>query len=404
LSSQPIPRAAGTRPKVCIVGGPDVDARRLLMRQLNESYEVCAVGTEPAHVATFASDGFRYLGYTMSRGVNPLLDLYAVWQLVRIFRAERPHVVHTFDTKPCVWGRLAARLAGVPVVVGTLPGLGSLYVGQTRKVRLLRLAYQALQTLACRLSDATTFQNEEDAREFERRLVVPRGRGLVIPGSGVQTDLFMPRDRQTMRSRRADLGLSETAVVAVMVSRILRSKGVLDFAAAGLKTRGENAAIRFVLVGREDPDSLDALTAAELQLLRASITWLGHRDDVREILALADIFVFPSFYREGVPRALLEASAAGLPLVVADVPGSRDVVEDGVNGFLVGPHDPDAIAQAVLRLAGSAELRRRFGERSRERAVSRFDLSVIARRTESLYRDLLAAKASRRSEASTWRA
>jgi len=359
------------------------------MQRLNGSFDVCAVGTEPSLEATLSEAGFRYRGYKMSRGANPLLDLRALWQLGWIFRAERPDVVHTFDTKPCVWGRVAAKLARVPVVVGTLPGLGSLYAGQTPKIRLLRFVYQPLQKLACRWSDATTFQNEDDLREFERRSVVRRGRGLLIPGSGVQTELFPPADRETIRLRRAGLGLGESAVVAVMVSRILRAKGVLDFAAAGLRAAAENGALRFVLVGDEDRASLDALTPAELDLLRTSTTWLGHRDDVPEILAIADIFVFPSFYREGVPRALLEASAAGLPLVAADMPGSRDVVEDGVNGFLVAPHDPDAIARAVLELAGSPELRRRFAERSRERAVSRFDLSVIADRTESLYRSLL---------------
>ncbi len=136
---------------------------------------------------------------------------------------------------------------------------------------------------------------------------------------------------------------------------------------------------------------MDALSAAELDELRGALTWVGPREDVREILRLADIFVFPSFYREGIPRVLLEAASMGLPLVAADVPGSHDVVEDGVNGFLVPPRDAGAIAAALLRLAGAPELRRRLGARSRARAVSRFDLAVVAESTEALYRSLLAA-------------
>lgn len=361
------------------------------MRRLMRDFDVCAVGTEPALAASFARNGLRYRNYRMSRSVNPLLDLYAVWQLVRIFRAEHPIVVHTFDTKPCVWGRFAARIAGVPVVIGTLPGLGSLYSTPGWKGRLIRLAYQPLQALACRWTDLTVFQNEDDAREFERRHVVPHGRAAVIPGSGVRTDLFAPGAAEAKPLRR-ELELPESGVVVVMISRILRSKGVLDFAAAGCAARLANPTVSFLLVGPADPESLDALTVREFEELRGSITWVGRRSDVKDILGLADIFVFPSFYREGVPRVLLEAASMGLPLVAADVPGSREVVEDGVNGFLVPPRDPRAITEAVLRLAGAPELRQRFGESSRRRAVARFDLSVVAERTESLYRDLFAAK------------
>jgi len=391
LASQPNPRLATARPTICVVGGPDVDARKSLIEHLQEHFDVCALGTEPGLAESFASNGLRYRSYTMSRGVTPLSDLRTVVQLVRIFRIERPRVVHTFDTKPAVWGRFAAKIARVPVVIGTLPGLGSLYATPGRKARFARLAYQPLQTLACRWADLTTFQNQDDAREFERRRVVPHSRATVIPGSGVRTDVFAPVGREAALRKRGELGLGD-AMAVVMVSRVLRAKGVLEFAAAARAVRAVEPEIRFLLVGPDDRDSLDALTAAELDELREGVTWLGPRNDVREILGLADIFVFPSYYREGVPRVLLEAASMGLPLVAADVPGSRDVVENGANGFLVPPRDPDAVAEAVLRLAETRELRVRFGERSRERAVTQFAFTVVAERTESVYRELLAAK------------
>lgn len=375
---------------MCLVGGPDIDARQELIDRLSDDFDICAVGTEPRIAADFARNGIRYRTYQMSRNVNPVGDLRAVWYLVRIFRAERPLVVHTFDSKPGIWGRIAAKIAGVPVVVGTLPGLGSLYATPDWKGRLTRLAYQPLQTLSCRLADLTMFQNEDDAREFERRHVVPRRKATVIPGSGVRTDVFAPTPAGNP-VLRAELGLVGRIGV-VMIARLLRSKGVLDFAAAARIAEAANPKIRFLLVGHEDRESVDALTAAELAELRRLVTWVGPRSDVKEILALADIFAFPSFYREGIPRVLLEAASMALPLVAADVPGSREVVEDGVNGFLVPPQDHAAMADAVLRLAGAPELRRRFGAASRERAVTRFDLSVVAERTEGIYRNLLAAK------------
>jgi glycosyltransferase involved in cell wall biosynthesis len=242
------------------------------------------------------------------------------------------------------------------------------------------------------LSDVTVFQNEDDAREFERRHVVALSRSTVIPGSGVRTDLFAPGQADAKPLQRAELGLSDSGLVVVMISRILRSKGVLDFAAAARATRLANPTINFLLVGPADADSLDALTARELEELSGSITWVGRRGDVKRVLALADIFVFPSYYREGIPRVLLEAASMALPLIAADVPGSRDVVEDGVNGFLVPPRDAHAISEAVLQLADSPELRQRLGERSRARAISLFDSSIVAEHIESMYRTLLAAK------------
>ncbi len=362
------------------------------MQRLRESFDVCAVGTDPGLAASFADHGLRFRSYSMSRGVHPARDLDAVRQLWRIFRDERPDIVHTFDTKPGVWGRLAAEIAGVPVVIGTLPGLGSLYATPGWKGKLARLAYQPLQTLACRCSDRTVFQNPEDADEFVRRHVTPRGRATVIPGSGVRTDVFVPAPAVDTASRRRELGLAESGLLVVMVSRIMRPKGVLELAAAARAVRIADPSVCFLLVGPADTESMDALSAGELEQVRGALTWVGPRNDVREILALADIFVFPSFYREGIPRVLLEAASMGLPLVAADVPGSRDVVEDGVNGFLVAPRDAGAIAEALLRLAGAPDLRRRFGEESRARAVSRFDLSVVADSTEALYRSLLAVK------------
>jgi glycosyltransferase involved in cell wall biosynthesis len=378
--------------RVCLVGGPDVDARLELMHELANSFDVCAVGTEPALAESFAREGLRYRSYTMSRRVTPLLDLYAVWQLVRIFHAEQPAIVHTFDTKPAVWGRVGARLARVPVVIGTLPGLGSLYSTPDWRGRLARLAYQPLQTLACRVADVTIFQNEDDLHEFRRRRVVTRDGSTVIRGSGIRTDLFAPGHADAAPLPRSELGLPDSGLVVLMVSRLLRSKGVLEFAAAARAVRSEDSSVNFLLVGAADSGSLDKLTAAELEEVRRSVTWAGHRNDVKNVLAAADVFVFPSYYREGIPRVLLEAASMGLPLVAANVAGSRDVVDDGVNGFLVPPRDVPAHTDAVLRLVRAPELRRRFGASSRSRAMSHFDSSLVAANTASLYRTLLEGK------------
>ncbi len=383
------------RPRVCLVGGPDIDARIDLMRRLDEDFDVFAVGTSDRLGDVFRAAGFTYHRYPMTRGASPLRDAWAFARLVRIFRRERPTIVHTFDTKPGVWGRLAARVAGVPIVIGTLPGLGSLYSSSGRFTRTIRLVYEPLQGLASRHADLTVFQNAQDADDFVERGVVAAERATVIAGSGVRTDVFTPAARHTAPESRAKLGLAPDALVVTMISRVTRTKGVLDFAAAARRIRAARPEIEFVLAGAADGESFDALTDDELAELDRSLRWIGFRDDVREILAFTDLFVFPSYYREGIPRVLMEAASMGLPLIAADAPGSTEVVEEGRNGFLVPPRDVDAITAAVLRLADDRELRDHLGEESRALVMSRHDLGLIVEQTRSRYRELLQAKQPR---------
>jgi glycosyltransferase involved in cell wall biosynthesis len=381
-------------PRVLIVGGSDVDARLELMNCLSDSFDVSALGSLSSLHDRFRAQGFGYTTYRLGRGANPVSDLSTLGQLLSVFCRIRPHVVHTFDTKPGVWGRLAARLAGVPIVIGTLPGLGALYANHDLKSRLVRSVYQPLQRLACHFSDLTIFQNRDDAGQFIAARVVPERKTRVIFGSGVLTDLFAPgqvSEAEQARFRR-ELGLQPNELIVTMVSRVIRSKGVLEYAAAARDLGARYSHVRFLLVGPDDNDGIDRLTSAELGQLKQNVVWPGPRQDIPTVLAVSDVFVFPSAYREGVPRVLLEAASMGLPIVTTDSPGCSEVVEDGVNGFRVPARDTEALAEAVLRLIVQPELRQRFGRVSRQRAVEYFDLSKIADQTRAIYHDFLERK------------
>jgi glycosyltransferase involved in cell wall biosynthesis len=382
-------------PKVLLVGGPDVDARLELMHRLKGAFNIGALGSLPTLHDRFLAEGFHYSAYHLSRQVNPLSDLLTVGQLVSFLRKLEPQIVHTFDTKPGVWGRLAARLAGVPIVIGTITGLGSLYASDSLKTRLIRLVYQRLQTLACRLSDLTIFQNHDDARQFIGAGVVSEQKTKVILGSGVATDVFTPArvSDAEQAQLRGELGIQPDEIVVTMVSRVMRSKGVLEFMAAALDVRPGYPHVRFLLIGPEDDENLDRLSGAEITQLKQAVTWPGPRRDIPAVLAVSDVFVLPSAYREGIPRVLLEAASMGLPIITTGSPGCNEVVGDGANGFLVPVGDQAALSQAILCLIEQPELRQRFGQVSRQRAVERFDLSVIAAQTRSVYRQLLARKA-----------
>lgn len=379
-------------PNVLLVGGPDVDARLELMHCLKDAFNFSAFGSDPTLHDRFSTEGFSYSRYSLNRQTNPALDLLTFGQLMFAFRKLEPQIVHTFDTKPCVWARLAARLAGVPVIIGTLPGLGSLYASNSLKTRLVRLIYKRLQTLACRLSDLTIFQNHDDARQFIAAGVVREQKATVILGSGVSTDLFNPARVSDVKQRqlRAELGIRPCEIVVTMVSRVIRSKGVLEFMVAAREVGARHPNVRFLLVGPSDDDSVDRLNSAELTQLKQTVTWPGPRRDIPVVLAISDIFVLPSAYREGIPRVLLEAASMGLPIVTTDSPGCNEVAEHRVNGFFVPVRNPAALSRAILRLTEQPELRQRFGQVSRRRAVEDFDLSIIAEQTRAAYQQLLA--------------
>ena len=382
-------------PKVLLAGGPDIDARLDLMHCLNGDFNISAIGSSQLLHNKFLVEGFEYNTYRLGRQANPLLDLITVGQVLLMLRKLKPEIVHTFDSKPGVWVRLAARLAGVPIIIGTLPGLGSLYASDRLMTRLIRFVYERLQAFACRVSDLTVFQNHDDAHQFVAAGIVSQEKTAIISGSGVSTNSYSPAGVSKSEQDRAkrELGVQPNAMVVCMVGRVIRSKGVLDYVAAAQKVRVRYPNVHFLLIGADDNESVDRLSSEELSQIREALGWRGPRRDIPAVLALTDIFVFPSAYREGIPRVLLEAASMELPIVTTDSPGCSEVVRNGVNGFLVPVHDPDALSQAIIRLIEQPELRRRFGRLSRQRAVERFDISVVAEETRSLYRELRARKA-----------
>jgi glycosyltransferase involved in cell wall biosynthesis len=177
-----------------------------------------------------------------------------------------------------------------------------------------------------------------------------------------------------------------------MISRLIRSKGILEFAAAAKNIKCQYPHVQFLLVGPEDNDSMDRLIPAEIEQIKQSVTWTGSRRDIPEILAISNIFVLPSAYREGIPRVLLEAASMGLPIVTTNSPGCNEVVEYGVNGYLIPVRDPDALSQAIERLVKQPELRTIFGHFSRQLALERFDLTVIAEQIREAYQQKLASQ------------
>lgn len=374
-------------PKVLFVGGPDIDLRLDLIQHLNDKFNIVILGTSPSIKERFTEEGIEYYNYLFNRQVNPFMDLISIIQLIYLFRKLNPQIVHTFSAKQCALFRIAARISGVPIVIGTLTGLSSLYAKDGFSTLLVRKLYEKLQKFSSNISDLTIFQNYDDYHRYIAEGIVSEQKAMVIQGSGVSTDLYNPsRISKDARLRlREELGIQMDEIVVTLVSRVIRTKGVLDFMDAAKKMRLQNPLVKFLLIGHYDTDNIHRLNPDEISQLKQFVIWPGRRNDIPIVLAASDIFVLPSFHMEGIPRVLLEAASMQLPIITTNISGCNDVVEDGVNGFLIPAHDSDTLVEMISRLIEQPDLRRSFGRASRRFAQERFDLSIIADQTCDTY-------------------
>ncbi len=360
--------------------------RKNLIRTLCErGIDVCVITPDGPYVSYIQSLGARHIPVKMTRFLSPIGDLRLLMGLYRIFSSGEYDLVHNMTIKPNIYGAVAARLAGVPKIVGLVSGLGYAFSGDMYwRDRVLRTVVSWMYWVAGKLSNRFWFQNEEDFRFFvEARLLDPT-KAVLIRGSGINLQEYSPEavERGDVERLRTELGMAEsTQLVLMMVARVVWSKGVREFIEASQRVGRSGRDVHFLLVGPQDPASPDPVPKEFLhQVVSPRLTWLGFRRDVKEILALADIVVLPSYYREGVPRVLLEAMALGKPIVTTDNVGCREVVESGKNGFIVPPKDPEALASAIDLLLDSSALRASFGGYGRAKAKQEFDESLVIRR------------------------
>jgi glycosyltransferase involved in cell wall biosynthesis len=380
-----------TAPRILFIGGDDVRLRvPLLLALRRRGFEVGAAGSESGEA--FGKAGIPYARYDLARGLNPVADLRSLRQLRAVFERQRPDVVQAFDTKPTILAPMAARRAGVRGRVCTITGMGHLFSSESALARALRPVYRGLQRWSARQSGWTVFQNEDDRAYFLEQRMVPPERARLVRGSGI--DLGEMEAALPSAGTRAALRLEmspDGSPVVILIARLVVEKGVREYmeAARRLRQAGERAV--FLLVGPTASEGRRAVPLREIEAASADVRYLGPRPDVPALLSVSDLFVLPTYYREGVPRVLLEAGACGLPLVATDMPGCRDVVKDGWNGRLVPVRDAAALAEAVRGLLSDPERRRVMGEHSSDHVRAHFGLEQVADGYAAIYREALAA-------------
>jgi len=310
------------------------------------------------------------------RGINPAMDVKLLYALYRWYRKERPEIVHHFTIKPVIYGSIAAKFAGVPKIINTITGLGYVFTEDERK--WLRSIVHFLYRVSLRGTHFTFFQNREDQRYFLSNNLTHGHDTFVLPGSGVDCVHFRPL---ADNSKAPDGGPA-----FLMLTRLLKDKGVYEFVEAAKRVRQVYTSSRFLLLGRRDERNPSVVPKEDLESWQRKgiVEWLGEVEDVRPIIADADVIVLPS-YREGLPRSLLEAAAMGKPVITTDAVGCRDAVEHGRTGLMVPVKDSAALADAMKEMIKSPEMRSRMGREGRRKVEREFDEKIVLKKILEVY-------------------
>jgi len=375
----------------------DRSLHSLLFNQLRSlqgaGYEVVGISSPGPVVPVLKAAGIEHVPVRMTRRISPLADLAALAQLVQVLRHGRFNIVHTHTPKPGLLGQLAARMAGVPLVVNTVHG----FYFHEHMHPAQRRFYIALERVAARCSDVILFQNREDLALALRERIASPGQAIYL-GNGIDLALFDPARfsaADALEARR-ELGLEDASGVVGFVGRLAgRRKGFTDFLAAAQRVLAERPQTRFLIVGDADrgkPDALGPAAATELGL-GAACRFLGRQpnEELPRLYRAMDLLVLPSLF-EGLPRAVMEASAMQVPAVVSDVKGNREAVEQGRNGLRVPLGDVEALAGAIVELLVDRERAQRMGREGRRIALERFDERQVFARVQAQYARLLEAK------------
>ena len=310
-------------------------------------------------------------------GLSLFNDFRTLFSIFFLLREHRPVLIHNFNAKPMIFNSLMAKISRSRVtIVNTVTGVGMAFYN-SRLIKFLgSLGYRFLKSS----SHSIIFQNHDDFDFFIKNGWAHKEQATVILGSGVDTDLFQPSSHTS----------SGPNIKVLLVTRLLKHKGVEDFIAAATEIQKSHKNVHFLLGGEFDakhPDSIPQ-SLIDSAVNSGAIQYLGYVDNFNEVLQDTDIFLFPSFYREGLPRVILEAASSGIPVVAADNVGTREAVRHGKTGFLFEPRNIQQMCEYIVLLAEDSKLRETIGQSARQLAVDAFDIRDITKQQLDVYKRL----------------
>lgn len=353
----------------------------LAMQLRNMGYIVYVSTSYSSDVTKIKALGFHYIQTPFSRsGQNIFYELYTIFHIFQLFACVKPDLVHLVTIKPVLYGGLIARMVGVGAVVVAISGLGSVFsstkgFGRFR-LKVIKLFYRlALNHRNLKV----IFQNETDRNALLSLDVITYDQTSLIPGSGVKMcDYpYFPEPEGTP--------------LVSMAARLLKEKGVCEFVGAARILKQRGVLVRMHLIGSPDPGNPSSITQSDIEAWSKEgvVDLLGYRSDIEKLYSQSNIVCLPSFYGEGLPKSLIEASACGRAIVTTDMPGCRDAVINNVTGILIPPRNEIALADAIELLIKNPDLRKKMGESGRSFAEKNFTISKVVEEHAKIYNELI---------------
>lgn len=338
----------------------------LVRALIGQGYEVTVMAPDDEYSSRLKAMGCRFVGLPMDdHGTNPGRDLALLGRYWKALHSVRPSAYLAYTIKPNVYGSIAAQALGIPVI-NNIAGLGTTFINKTMLTYLVKRLYR----LAMRNSGKVFFQNVDDQHLFIQAGLIKSELTDVLPGSGIDLRHFQPATPQPLPNRR---------FCFLLVSRMLRDKGIEEFAEAARLVRQQIPDAQFQLLGSVDEKNTNSIPLHTIRQWdkHGLIQYLNKTDDVRPHVAAADCIVLPS-YREGLPHSLLEAAAMARPIIATDVAGCKDIVDDNINGFLCHPKDAPDLAEKMFKMIRLApEQRSKMGASGRQKVVLLFDEKIV---------------------------
>ena len=347
-----------------------------IMKQLvKNGFNVYAIIPKGDYFEKFKDFGIIPIHYTIERrSLNIFYEAKTLKKIKEIIKKIDPDILHTFMHKPNIYGNLS----GARNIINTVTGLGSFFIHNDIKSKLVRTTIENLYKITTKNAKKIIFQNQDDMYYFLNKKIIPESKAVLVKSSGVDTEYFNPQPKN--QKLMDELKIDKDKIVVLMIARVIKDKGVLEYikAAENLK----NKAI-FLYAGEIDRGNKNAFIPDW-----RNVKYLGFRKDIKDLISIADIVVLPS-YREGTPRTLLEAGAMEKPLITTDAPGCREVVKDGYNGFLVPVKNIELLTEKIKKLIENQELREKFGQNSRKFITENFDVKIVVSKYIEIYDEIL---------------
>ena len=351
--------------------------KAVVQEAISRGYEVSVVAANTGYRKEIENMGARFIELPINRvGTNPIEELKTLRFLCRLYRKEKPDIVHHVSTKVVLWGGLAAKLTCVKAVVNAINGLGVFFQNGKVDTFSKHVFMWILRFSQKRKNLVTILQNTDDVDFFVGNKAISRDKIRIIDGSGIDLNDY----QYTEETPSVPLKL-------LFSSRMIREKGVLDIieAAEILRARYENR-LCFELCGLiETGPSAIAKEELERRCDGKYIRYMGQRNDIKDLLKESAVVLLPSYYREGIPKSLIEATATGRPIITTNSVGCRETVIDGVNGYLIPVKSPKILAEKIVHLVEAPDLRKKMGYESRKLAETRFSIETVIERHFEIY-------------------